>query len=255
MVSTRSRIASARRRIGAALPALAIALSSLGWSTQAAAGQFSVSPVRIFMQSRDRAAAVTVENEGDTPLVMQADIYEWKQGAGGEEELTPSEDMILAPPVIKLGPKARQVVRLALLKPSATTSQRTYRMIVREVPEAAQQQGITLQIAIAFSLPVFITPLGARRQVACTVERASPQAAHVRCENGGNAYAQVTTVQLADGSGATLASARPGNYILPGNRRTFDLQRADGPIPAGKVRVTLTYDDATTQAFDADLAP
>ena len=81
------------------------------------AGLFSVTPVRIFMTPRERAAAVTVTNEGDTELLMQADVYDWKQKADGSDDLTLSEDMILAPPIIKLAPKSRQVVRLALLKP------------------------------------------------------------------------------------------------------------------------------------------
>ena len=35
----------------------------------------------------------------------------------GLDQMTPTEDLILAPPILKLAPNARQVVRLALLKP------------------------------------------------------------------------------------------------------------------------------------------
>ena len=60
------------------------------------AGVFSVTPVRIFMTPHDRAIAVTVTNEGDDELVMQADIYTWKQKADGTDDLQLSEDLILA---------------------------------------------------------------------------------------------------------------------------------------------------------------
>src|SRR5436305_14384118 len=104
----------------------------------AIAGVFSVSPVRIFMSPRDRAIAVTVTNEGDDELVMQADVYTWSQKPTGEDDLALSEDLILSPPILKLAPHSRQVVRLAMLTPPAGRSQSTYRLIMREIPEARQ---------------------------------------------------------------------------------------------------------------------
>lgn len=104
------------------------------------AGQFSVTPVRIFVAPKDRAAAVTVTNEGNDPLVMQADVYVWNQKPDGEDELTPSEDLFLSPPILKLAPNSRQVVRLAMLHPPKAGRQLTYRMIVREIPEARDEE-------------------------------------------------------------------------------------------------------------------
>jgi len=40
----------------------------------AVAGVFSVTPVRIYMTPRDRAVAVTITNQGDSPIVLQADL-------------------------------------------------------------------------------------------------------------------------------------------------------------------------------------
>ncbi|MDQ6881948.1 MAG: hypothetical protein M3150_07630, partial [Pseudomonadota bacterium] len=42
------------------------------------AAEFSVTPVRIFMAAKDRAVAITVVNEGDEEIVMQADLYSWR---------------------------------------------------------------------------------------------------------------------------------------------------------------------------------
>jgi fimbrial chaperone protein len=81
-------------------------------------GVFTVTPVRIYMTPQDRAIAVTVTNDGDETLVMQADIYEWKQKLNGEDDLTLSEDLFLSPPILKVAPKSRQVVRLARVKKS-----------------------------------------------------------------------------------------------------------------------------------------
>jgi fimbrial chaperone protein len=219
------------------------------------AGQFSVSPVRIYMATKDRTIAVTVTNESSAELVMQADLFLWRQTATGLEELTPTEDLIAAPPILKLAPGAKQVVRLAMLKPMPITEQLTYRLMVREIPEVKPPEpGIQLQIALAFSLPVFITPPGAKRQLACGLQRTAPDAVRATCENTGNAYAQPTEFKLSDANGQTLLTNNSGGYILPGIKRRFELKRTDGAIAGGKMQLLVTQDDLSVQTFDALLA-
>lgn len=226
-----------------------------GVAAPAAAGQFSVTPVRIYMAPKDRAIAVTIANEGNEELVMQADVYLWKQKPGGEDELTLTEDLFLSPPIIKLAPMARQVVRLAMLQTPKSGSQLTYRLMVREIPEAkAADKKVQVQIALAFSLPIFITPPGAVRQIGCTAERAATDAIRVNCENTGNAYAHPRDFVLSSLKGDRLASRETGGYILPGIKRSFDIKRTDGAIPGGKAKLAVTLDDGATQTYDVTFA-
>jgi fimbrial chaperone protein len=219
----------------------------------AAAGPFSISPVRIYMAPRERATAITVTNEGDEPLVMQADIYDWKQKANGEDDLVLTEDMIVSPPIIKVAPKSRQVVRLAMLRPRPSGEQLTYRLIVREIPEAKPAgTNVQLQIALAFSMPVFITPNGVKRNVACTTERAA-DAVKAVCENTGNAFAQPRSFELTSVDGGKLASTDTGGYILPGVKRGFELKNVGGKVPAGKAKLTVTHDDSANQTFEVNI--
>jgi fimbrial chaperone protein len=233
----------------------ALGLLAAGLSIPVPAGQFSVTPVRIFMAPKDRAVAVTVTNEGNEVLVMQADVYEWKQQPDGEDKLTPSEDVFLSPPILKLTPKSRQVVRLAMLKPPKTGPQRTYRMIVREIPEAIQKpKGVELQVALAFSLPVFITPPGAQRALTCTAERSAADMVNAVCENTGTAYAQVREFALSGSKGERLAVRDTGGYILPDVKRSFALKRAEGRIPGGTAKLSVTLDDGTAHTYDVTIA-
>jgi fimbrial chaperone protein len=204
------------------------------------------------MATKDRATAITVTNEGDTELVMQADIFDWKQKPDGTDDLTLSEDMILAPPIVKLAPKSRQVLRLALTRPPPRREQLTYRLIVREIPEAKPPEtGVQVQFALAFSLPVFITPPGAKRQVTCGIERATAKQVLAFCENVGLAYAQAVDFVLTNAAGAKLAVRETGGYILPGMKRSFELDRVEGaPVGAGRAKLTVAQDDASKQTFD-----
>ena len=220
----------------------------------ALAAEFSVTPVRIFMAARDRAVAITVVNEGDEEVVMQADLYSWRQKPDGEDDLVLTEDMILSPPIVKLAPKSRQIVRLARLAAAPASDQVTYRMIVREVPEAKlPSKDLKLQIALAFSLPVFITPPGAKRQLSCSVERVAADTVNAVCENTGNAYAQPVAFALLAENGTQLALRDTGGYILPTIKRGFAMKSQGAPIPVGKAKLRVTLDDGTVQSFEAAL--
>jgi len=215
------------------------------------AGQFSVTPVRIFMATRDRAVAVTITNEGDEQLVMQADLFLWKQKPDGQDDLILTEDMFLSPPIIKLAPRARQVVRLARIKAGNTPEQLTYRMIVREVPEAKPPKpDLQLQIALAFSIPIFITPPGVKAKLDCAVERVAADTVKTVCQNSGNAYTYPVALQLTSSTGENIASRDSGGYILPGITRSFDIKREGAAIPGGKAKLVATLVDGTKQTFD-----
>ena len=219
------------------------------------AGQFSVSPVRIYVAAKDRTTSVTVTNESDVELVMQADVFQWKQTSTGQEDLTLTEDLIVAPPIIRLAPRAKQIIRLALLKPAPPEQQLTYRLIVREIPEVKPPEpGVQLQIALAFSMPIFISPPGVKRQLVCQTQRVAQDTVRVSCENTGNAYAFASDFKLTSASGEIVASSNSGGYVLPGIKRSFDVKRASGPIPSGKVQLVVTQDDLSVQSFDSVLA-
>jgi fimbrial chaperone protein len=213
----------------------------------AQAGAFSISPVRIHMNPRERVVAVSITNEGETEVALQADLYTWSQSEDGTDALQPTEDLILAPPIIRLAPKARQVVRLALLKPADLDRQMTYRLIAREVPELTQPKDQTLQVPItlALSMPVFITPPKALRRVECEVQRADARALGARCVNLGNAYAQVRGVVFRRDD-QELARFEGGIYILPGARKVVRVDAGPSAL-SGAAQMDIQFDDGTVQ--------
>jgi fimbrial chaperone protein len=227
-----------------------IPLVLLAAAQSALAAGFSVTPVRIYMKPQDRAVAVTISNEADTPVVLQADLYTWSQKADGTDDLVLTEDLILSPPIVKLGPKARQVVRLARLVPPDPARQATYRLIMREIPEAlAPKDRIQVGIALALSMPVFITPPAAKREMSCSAAGAEAGTLHVACENRGSAYAQVREILVKQGN-AVLGRFEGGAYILPGARKAMPVKLESG-LPQGALQLVVTYDDGRSEAFEA----
>jgi fimbrial chaperone protein len=240
MHSATSRFStSASARVARGLVAAALLLAG---AHTACAGVFSVTPVRIYMTPHDRAVAITLNNDGDTPLVLQADIYKWTQRANGDDDMVLTEDLLLAPPIIRLAPGAHQVVRLAMLAPRDPAMQMTYRMVLREVPEAAQPSNrVAVPVALALNMPVFITPPGAKREVKCEINTADNQSITVLCKNSGTAYAQIREVTVKRGD-QELGRFEGGTYILPGAGKYIKL-KADARAAAGNATIILMFDD------------
>jgi fimbrial chaperone protein len=222
---------------------LALALACEIYAT----GTFSVTPVRIYMNAKDRAVAVTITNDGDQPVVLQAELFSWSQSADGSDQLALTDDLILSPPIIKLAPKAKQVVRLARAKPMNLDRQITYRMVMRQIPEAVQpKDNIQVPIALALSMPVFITPPSARPKLTCQAERAEAGALRVRCANSGSAYTQVRQMVLREGD-RILGRFEGGEYILPGAKKTLTI-KTEGALPP-RLELVVTYDDGRSEVF------
>lgn len=222
--------------------------AALAPAPSAHAGGFSVSPVRMNLAARDRAAALTLVNEGDDEIVLQAEVHRWSQSADGTDRLEATDDLIVSPPILKLAPRARQVVRLAVIEPREGPRQHTYRLVVREVPEALPPKDGAMQvpIALALNLPIFITPAGAKRQVACQLVGGEPHALDAVCDNTGSAYAQVREIQVKRGE-QVVASFEGSTYILPGARRAIRLSGA-GPGP-GEAGVRVAFDDSKADSY------
>lgn len=230
---------------GLIIKALVLTLAG-GITLQACAAAFSVTPVRIFMGVRDRAVAITLFNEGKLPMTLQAELVHWQQDAQGQDVLVPTDDVVLSPPIIELAPQSRQVVRLARLSPPDLERQQTYRLIVREVPEikTADQPGLQIPIALALSIPVFISSGHMRRQLDCQLVTGGLQ-----CRNTGNTYAQVRDAVVMRNQ-LVLARFEGSSYILPGAQKTLPLSWSQPDPAAGPVTVEWLYDDAQRQRLD-----
>ena len=231
---------------------LGVAVIMMLSQLSAHAGIFSVSPVRIYMAPKDRAVAVTLANEGDSEITLQADIYSWTQQPDGKDDLVLTEDLLMSPPIIKLAPKGRQVVRLAMLAPRDASRQMTYRMILREVPQnVPAKDKIQVPIALALNMPVFVTPPIAKSDVACSVKRTDADKLQAICSNTGTAYAQIREVLLKRGD-LQLARFEGGEYLLPGASKTLPLKTKQA-TESGTAELSVTFDDGKSQTATVTL--
>jgi fimbrial chaperone protein len=220
-----------------------------GFAAPADAGVFTVVPTRVYFGARDRAQAITLTNDGDTAIALQTEIYAWTLRADGTDQLTPTDDLIMAPPLVRIPAKSQQVLRLALLRAIDPQRQLSYRLIVREIPEMAPPagQGMTVPVALAITLPVFVTPAVANWEVECSAVRGGDRV-QVRCGNKGNSFVLVRRAELKRGD-VTLGRFEGGAYLLPGSDRPLDIVLPSTP-GAGPSALTLTYEQGKQETLD-----
>ena len=196
-------------------------------------GSFSISPIRLDLSAAARSAALTVRNDEREALV-QAEVMLWEQ-VDGKDTLTPTRDLIVSPAVFTLPPKGSQLVRVALRSPPAgTTRELSYRLILQEVPQAANPDFSGLQIALRLSVPVFVANEDATGPAIAWSAAASGQDLVLTAQNSGDTHARIHAFTVAPTVGADTPLVQPvGTYILPGQSNSWRLGQNQGAGTSG----------------------
>jgi fimbrial chaperone protein len=214
------------------------------------AGTFSISPIRVELGAAQRTAVLTVHNEEDRPVVVQATVLAWKQ-AGGEDQTESTHDLLVTPPVFTIGPKADQVLRVALRGQPDPAREFDYRLLLAEVPGPPEQGFTGLRLALRLSLPIFVTPAQAAPHLEWRLERASDGALSLVAENSGNQHLQLTDFSLRFGDEAHAVHVGVMRYVLPGSRVSWPVTVPEGADPKASLSVRGFGDQG---AFEASVA-
>jgi len=225
-------------------------------ASPASAGSLSVSPIRVEIAPGQRSVTLLVRNDGDQTTLVQTQLVAWSQ-ADNEDRLEPTTDLLASPPIFELVPGGVQTVRLALRRLADADRERSYRILVSEVPGPPQPGFTGATFALKLSLPVFVDA-ATTKPVAQLVWSGAIDAdgrLALTATNTGSKHVQVRTVDVMhDGPGADGRHAALW-YILPGQRRSVMV----APLPGRAIspdRVRIHADtDAGIVAADVVLDP
>ncbi len=213
--------------------------------TPAQAGSFSANPVRIVLSAGAASTAITVENQGDEAVLVQAEVVAWSQ-QGGEDRLVASEDLVVSPPIFRMAPGASQTVRVGLTRRIDPNRELAYRLFLKEVPPAPVAGDSQVRVALRLGLPVFVLPpVKAAPQLGWTLAVEGDGALAITATNTGNAHVQVIDLGLRDGEGNLLLQHQRADYVLPGQARTWPLGK---PARSGARMPSAFVIEANTDA-------
>ena len=202
----------------------------------ASAQALSVQPVNILLASGERTTVLTVTNKAESETSIQIRAYAWHQKEDGDD-LTPTEALILSPPLATIAPGADQVLRLQLRQPPQG-QEATYRILIDQIPPA-KAPGV-VNMVLRLSIPLFAQP--AARTVPHLqfhVERDADKLFLVGI-NDGHRHEVLRDVALTTGDGRKLKlESGQSPYILAGVTRRWSIA-AEGPLPESSETLQLT---------------
>lgn len=189
-----------------ALLAAILALCITGWTGLAFGAALQISPVLVEMAPQQPASGIMLRNPGNTPIYGQVRIYRWEQ-ADGDDVLTATEEVQASPPIIQVAPGGEQLVRLVRASRELAPVERSYRLIIDEIPDPASPGVNGVVLRLRYSVPVFVAGAAPSPapDLAWQVQRAG-DAWVLRLSNTGTRYAQVAALQILDAAGRPVAN-------------------------------------------------
>ena len=167
-----------------------------------------------------------VSNHGNTPVDVRLDGYDWHQpNTTGDDTLTPSDDLVVSPGEATIAPGARQLVRV--LAPQ-DVGERSFRLMVSQLPGNTPTQGNAVRILLRFGVPVFANAQsGYVPPVLAWSVSQHGHAIFLTAFNKGTHTLKLTGVSVR---GANGAAVKPDDdhfvYVLPGAAHSFVFSHA-----------------------------
>ena len=218
----------------------------LGASQAQAASSVLIWPIDPVLEADQQASALWLENRGNETANLQIRVFGWSQ-SGFAEQYQNQRDVIGSPPVAKIEPGQKQLVRLTRTKDVPPGQELAYRIIIDEIPSAqpATADGGKTAAAIRFqmrySVPLFAYGEGLWSKEDSTRARdpkgvGLPQLSwrtvavdgkpYVEVRNQGAVHARLTDVAIKQaGQSKPMAEGLLG-YVLPGA-----VMRWPAPVP------------------------
>lgn len=219
----------------------------------AQASQFNVSPVKVTLPARAKSTSVTVTNNGKKPVLLGIKLYAWSKQAG-RDQLSPDEDLVVTPPILKLEPGRAQTVRIG--RPGeipVPEIEKSYRLIVTELASPNDEQrpgaGLALHALLEISVPLFVPPAKPVKHLEWSLSAGSNgQDLVLSALNTGTVHSKITKLRLLDRAGVVVAESAGLFYALPQQHGRPALTFVRQPRPAEPLRLEYLADHAARAA-------
>jgi len=231
--------------------ALTLVLANGVFLTPTHAASLQLAPTSLSLSAQQTADGLWLSNSGSTPVQVQTRAYRWTQH-DGQEQLEPTQDLVVSPPMRTLAAGERQLIRVIRARPAPSGQEQCYRIIVDELPSAdADRKG--MQFVLRYSVPIFLLPAGSTDptpRLTAQVVAASDGNAQIQISNTGNGHAQVADLRhQVDGAPKTALNGLVG-YVLPGQTMRWSLGAPLSQFDRGAIiaRINGEVDERTLLA-------
>lgn len=196
----------------------------------ATAGEWRVTPIRLFFDRGAKSGILNVQNDGATAMNLQVKAMEWTQDAEGKDQYAETGDLVFFPKFLTIPPKEERVIRIGS-KGGPGAKEKTFRVFVEEVtppPKEDQGQGATVFVNVRFAVPLFVSP--AKEEPAAQLQTELAKGVlTAQLQNTGNLHFRLTALEVRGRNGKgeeTFKQKVDGWYLLSGAKRSYSI-----PVP------------------------
>lgn len=217
-------------------------------SASAHAGSYNLAPTNVTLGAGNPSAMLTVDNQGTEELRFHVSSFAWDESDTGEMLLDPTDDLVVFPTLFVLPPGTSRQIRVGTTEPAGAV-EKTYRVIVEELPPLSADGQLGVLVRTRMSVPVFLAPEDRSYAGSVGPTVAADGRVGVSVVNDGTLHFRARKVEV-DGRDAAGASVFTGSvdgwYVLPGHVRIFEVPLpTEGCADIETLRVTVTSDHGT----------
>jgi len=174
---------------------------------------------------------------------------------GQKDVYTDSDEVMLNPPIAVIGARQSQYIRLGLRRPNEGVQERSYRLILEEVPPPPNPEFRGIHTILRLSIPIFAVPKATiSAHLNWQAVRTSDSHLRLIAANHGSAHVQIKSLDVtgADSPDGYLKGALPA-YLLPNTQREW-LIEDERARTARRIKV-LAVTDAGVSHEIVDITP
>lgn len=223
-----------------------VILMASGNNHSNAASSLLIWPLDPVIEADQKAAALWLENKGRETAYMQIRVVGWEQREF-DNHYQNQREVIGSPPLARIEPGQKQLVRLTRTQNAPAGIERAYRIIIDDIPVDTSNDGphgptaAAVNLQMRYTVPLFVYGEGLLSKPAATSRQASKSAGApdlgwrkvmvqgapwLQVQNRGEVHARLTQVSIVQGGKSW--SVAPGllGYVLPGAVMRW-------PLPSG----------------------
>jgi fimbrial chaperone protein len=219
----------------------------LGSFVAAVAAALQVAPVSLQFPPGGKAAQMTLQNLGDTPINAQIRVFRWSQ-ADGKEQLTPSTDVVASPPAASLAPGQNYIVRVVRVSGKPVEGEETYRLLVDELPQLSDDGRSKVNFIVRYSIPIFFPQADTSPQLTWRAVMAN-DGLRMTVRNDGTRHIRLSGLKVEDPSGVTTSFGQGlVGYVLAHSTMHWTVP-AKGIAPGSALKISAQGDNGTIGAM------
>ncbi|WP_127716072.1 molecular chaperone [Halobacteriovorax sp. HLS] len=164
---------------------------------------FKLSPMSysIIGGGKNNIANFTVSNDGETPIAVQLEVKVRDMLSDGSEKLPETEDFLVFPDQLVLGPKSRRVVKVRWLKGEVEDFERSFRLIAEQLPiDLNKKKGAKtdIKILLRYVAALYVTPSKAQSNISVVKSSATKDLKKVLIDvrNDGNLHLVLSSPKI-----------------------------------------------------------